>query len=379
MIVRDEAIVLPRLAASLAGLIDSWTICDTGSQDGTPEQVQELFDAIPGQLLHHQWVNYGANRSLALAAARGTADYLLLLDADQTIVQNGPLPDLCADAYMVRMEEEAAHWLPKLIRGDLAWRFDGAAHEYLSLDRAYTQQPLEQLVVCHGGDGGNRPGKFERELQLLQGDLERHPDDRRTIFYLAQTMRDLGRIDEAISLYRRRAELGGWDEEVFYAKWQIGRLLVAQGAIGAEGELLDAWAFRPSRAESLHDLTVFYRNAGKHRLAHHFASLGREIAIPADILFVHRWIYDWGLDFEWAIAAYWLGDFGGAAAVNDELLAMDLPDAYRQATEKNQEFCRAALAQRGGADAQAVSSAWPSATEAEARGRISAPAGLSAT
>jgi tetratricopeptide (TPR) repeat protein len=279
------------------------------------------------------------------------------------------------------MEEEAAHWLPKLIRGDLNWRFDRAAHEYLSLDRPYNQQHLEQLVVRHGADGGNRPGKFERELQLLEGDLERHPGDRRTVFYLAQTMRDLGRTDEAISLYRKRAELGGWDEEVFYSKWQVGRLLADQGAVGAEAELLDAWAFRPSRAESLHDLAVFYRNAGKYRLAHHFASLGREIAVPADILFVHRWIYDWGLDFEWAIAAYWVGDFAGAATVNDELLDMDLPDAYREATEKNQQFCRTALSQRGGADAPAVSSsAWPPDSGAEAvGGLLSTPAGLSVT
>ncbi len=37
MIVKNEARTLPRLAASLDGQLDHWTIVDTGSTDGTPD------------------------------------------------------------------------------------------------------------------------------------------------------------------------------------------------------------------------------------------------------------------------------------------------------------------------------------------------------
>ena len=38
-----------------------------------------------------------------------------------------------------------------------------------------------------------------------------------------------------------------------------------------------------------------------------FAERGLEIPYPADLLFIHRWVYDWGLLLERAIAAAALG------------------------------------------------------------------------
>jgi hypothetical protein len=60
------------------------------------------------------------------------------------------------------------------------------------------------IVDRHHADSGTRGEKFERDLRLLSEDFEREPHNGRTVFYLAQTHRDLGRLDDAIRLYERR-------------------------------------------------------------------------------------------------------------------------------------------------------------------------------
>ncbi len=225
----------------------------------------------------------------------------------------------------------------------------GATHEYITTDGTDRTEKLDGIVIHHHADGGTRPEKFQRDLALLSGELERNPHDARSVFYLAQTHRDLDRLEEAIELYRRRASMGGWAEEVFYSQYQVGVLSERVGDhAGAVACLLEAWELRPSRAEPLYELAWMFRARGLHHPAHMIAARGIGIPVPDDTLFVHRWVYEWGLLFEYSIAAYWTGRHKAALDACDRLLAMSsLPAAYRQQTKANRAYCVSAL----GADA----------------------------
>jgi glycosyltransferase involved in cell wall biosynthesis len=74
MIVRDEEAVIGRCLTSALPLIDTWTICDTGSTDATADLVAEVLAGVPGELHRRPWVDFGHNRSEAIALARGRAD-----------------------------------------------------------------------------------------------------------------------------------------------------------------------------------------------------------------------------------------------------------------------------------------------------------------
>jgi GR25 family glycosyltransferase involved in LPS biosynthesis len=339
MIVRNEAHVIGRLAASLEGLIDSWVICDTGSTDGTPEMVSQVFADLPGRLYHDEWLDYGTNRSLLLERARGTADYLLILDADQTIRVTRQLRSLHGDAYSLLVDDPIAHWVPRLVRGDLPWRYVGAAHEYLTSDQPYRTENLFGLIVEHHADGGNRPDKMERELKLLEGDLAKDPDNPRTFFYLAQTHRELGHDDEAVELYSHRIQLGGWAEEVFYSMFRRAELVAQRDWDRGVALLLEAWAFRPSRVEPLYTLVQGLRARNQYRLAEMFAGRGMPVKMPTDILFVHREPYDWGLVHEWSEAAFWTGDIEAALSGYDYLLTTRSvpPEILERASERRQQ------------------------------------------
>lgn len=314
MIVRDESAIIERCLESVCPLIDRWVICDTGSSDDTRELIAGALAGIPGELYDTQWVDFGHNRTELLGFAHEAADYLLLIDADITVEQLAPLGALGADAYVLRETGTLDFGVIRLVRGDRRWWYEGSTHEHIATDGQFSQEALPALAIEHHADGSGRWGKLVRDVSLLKRDLARNPANARSVFYLAQTYRDMGHRELAIEHYRRRVEMAGWDEEVFYANLQEGVLRAELGQASASSVLLEAWERRPTRAEPLYELARANRQNGAFQTAHLFASRGLEIPYPSDLLFIHRWVYEWGLLLERAIAAAGIGRLGVARA-----------------------------------------------------------------
>jgi len=340
MIVKNESKVIERCLSSVRHLIDHWVISDTGSTDGTQDLIRKALDGIPGELHEEPWVNFGHNRTLNIRHAHGRSDYLLLVDADMIVREEGELPELTADAYMLRHLGELEYWNKRLVRSSLDWRYEGVTHEYLTCDAPAVQANLRELAVDHFADGGSRSDKWERDARLLSEDLQRDPGNTRTVFYLAQTMRDMGETAKAVELYERRAGMGQWPEEVYYALLQAGILKDAlDDWPGAMDAFCRAWESRPERLEACYEMAVRLRRLGRHRTAHAVLSSVLDRPAPDDILFVHPWVYRWGILFEYSISAYWAGAPEQTLTACDRLLAMaDLPDAIRKQTIVNRGY-----------------------------------------
>lgn len=358
MIVRDEADVLAGSLASCRAHIDSWVICDTGSSDGTQDLIRHELEGIPGELHERAWVDFGHNRSELMALARGRADYLLLLDAGMTIELHGdPLGSLRADAYLVRHAGESRYHTLRLVSGRLRWRYVGAAHEYITAAERYSTGRLDDLVIHPRAPETVRPGRAARNAALLQAALERDPSDARSLFYLAQTWRDLGDetddrqlLSAAREAYERRARMGGWAEEHYCALHQAGLLYARLGDWpSAMARLLMAWQVRPERLEAVHYLAAGLIERRHHRTALQFTSLASppaRLRVPDDVLFVEPWVYEWGMLFQHAIATYWCGDYDGSIDASRRLLASpSLPEDHRRQTQDNLHY---ALRQKAG-------------------------------
>jgi predicted GH43/DUF377 family glycosyl hydrolase len=287
-------------------------------------------------------VDFGHNRSELLELARGSADYLLLLDADMTVHSEAELPPLSADAYLLRETGALDFGVVRLVRGDRRWWYEGSTHEYIATDGELTQEELDALQIEHHGDGASRADKLIRDAGLLKRDMLADPANPRAVFYLAQTYRDLGKHELAAKYYRRRVEMAGWEEEVFYANLQEGSLTVRRDLAAGVPLLLEAWQRRPSRAEPLYELAQAYREHGDFALARMFAERGLQIPYPADVLFIHRWIYDYGLLMERAFAAGGLGDVEQTRA--DLRTVLD----YAELPHETRDYVEQSLAQLGG-------------------------------
>lgn len=342
MIVKNESRVIERCLGSVRHLIDTWVISDTGSTDGTQDLIRTALAGIPGELHEDPWVDFGHNRTRNIRHARGKADFLLTIDADHVLRQDAPLPRLTATSYMLRYDTPGTqHRFKHLMRGDTTWRYEGVTHEYPCTDEPDVQENLDALVIEDHADGGCRTDKFERDARLLRGELERDPANTRTVFYLANTERDLGHAEEAIALYERRAAMGGWPEEVYCSLLEAGLLKAERTGDwpGAMDAFSRAWEARPERLEACYELASRLRVQGRHHTAHALLGAALDRPEPDDLLFTRSWVYRWGLLFEYSITAYWVGDHTGSVQACDRLLALpDLPEAVRRQTGINREF-----------------------------------------
>lgn len=322
MIVRNEAQTMPRLVATLDGIIDEWLIVDTGSDDGTPEVVGELLGYLPGRVEHRPWVNFGHNRTelVELCAGLDGVTHLLLADADMEFTATADfraaLAAEPADTLMVRVDSGDHEFRQSyLVRTGPRWHYEGPTHEYLASHDEVTVANFDALSITHHGDGGNRADKFERDEALLTAHLDAHPDDPRSMFYLAQTYRDLGRADEAIVTYERRAAMGGWAEEVYYSLLRVGELHHDAGRLP---EAVWAWQravqARPQRPEAYHRLGRCLNEASQWEPARVWLERASALGPCDDLLFVERWVEQWGIEFELAIARWWTGDRARADA-----------------------------------------------------------------
>ena len=342
MIVKNEEAVIERCLDSVRDHIDHWVICDTGSSDDTMAMVRDGLSGIPGQLERVQWVDFGHNRTEALRLAATKADYVLVLDADMVLnVPDGFEWQLTADAYLMRYEGANDYWQVMLVRSRPSWRYEGVTHEYLTAEEDYSRERLIGPTLTHFHDGSNRIDKFERDASLLRVALERDPANERDIFYLAQTLRDLGDYDEAIEWYERRAGAGGWVEERWYALYQSACVRHKRGDPwhDVRDAYLRAYEARPSRLEPLYPLARHYRLEEQYALGRLFAEPVRRTPYPEDALFIERDVYRFYLPLEYAICSHWVGDYEDAIRVNNELLLEpDLPERLVDLVVSNRRF-----------------------------------------
>jgi glycosyltransferase involved in cell wall biosynthesis len=359
MIVKNESAIIERCLAAAAPHIDCWVILDTGSTDETPQLIEAFFAGrnIPGRLVHGHFDNFEQARNDGLAAARAADldfDWLLLADADMVLQVDDPgwrerlVGPACA---LIQRSGTFAYSNVRLVRRDHPARYVGVTHEYVELGVA--PGSLNGVWFVDHAEGSSRDVKFSRDIALLTAGLEAEPDNARYVFYLAQSYRDSGDPDRAIEFYAKRAAMGGWDEEVWYAMFQIGVVNERRNAgdTAVVPAYLAAWQFRPSRAEPLVALASYHRrNGGRYHLADLFARRALEVARTADLLFVEESAYGWAALDEAAVAAYWVGDHSRSADLCQKLLhRTDVPAADRDRALANLGHARAALpAQRRG-------------------------------
>lgn len=327
MIVKDESAVIERCLSSVVPLIDHWVIVDTGSSDDTPQIIERALDGIPGQLHHCPWVDFGHNRTEALELAKGKADYLFFIDADEQLdIDPGfSKPSISGPALSVEMLfSDLRYDRVALVSNDLPWRWQGVLHEFLDCGESVLQPRLPGLRVIVSSDGARSadPEKYRRDAETLEQALKAEPDNPRYTFYLAQSYKDSGQLERAKESYAKRATLGGWDEEVWCSLHE--RALLAELTKEPPGDVilhfLRAFESRPSRAESSCELSRVLGNQGLWGSSHIYAAIAAGLALPDDRLFVKESYYRWRNRDQLALTSYYTGQKKQAARIWKEIL-----------------------------------------------------------
>lgn len=397
MIVRNEAKNMVRLLDSVKSIIDMISIVDTGSTDNTEEVIRNWGKEhqLPTTVHHEPFDSFSHNRTHSVKMAQETypeADYLLLSDADflwEINVGGTFRKNLLIDhEYKIEQYNKVIRYYnTRLLSAKVKWNCIGLTHEYWEEAEEFKGQvrksEIRTLRINDLEDGGYKADKFIRDERLLRRglaeDSRSHLQSRYT-FYLAQTLRDVGRYPESIEYYTKRAEMGGWPEEVYYSMYQVGEchkrlvgirkytleLLAKDELKENEQAFMDKWyekdapaakliqerdhhfelakqwflkayEFRPSRAEALRYLVELLRIESKHQEAYELIQKGKLIPPTKDHLFVDIHAYTWAWDYEACIICYYLPAHKeeGAAACERLLSRDDLPAHIHETVERN--------------------------------------------
>ena len=348
MIVKNEAHIVAETLDSVAPYISSWVIVDTGSTDGTQDVIRNHMArlGIPGELHERPWQNFGHNRTEALTLAQGHGDYIWVIDADDIVVGTPKFNQLDADIYFMHHRRATiTYWRAQLFRDGARVHYQGVVHEAPVWDGSCVVGSLEgdwHIESRRLGARSQDPQKYARDRDLLLAEVERNPDDARSVFYLAQSYFDLGDFVNARKWYERRVEMGGWDEEVYYSMVRLAESMAKLDWpwLVVQDAYLKAWEFRPTRAEALHAIARRYREDQRYLPGHLFAQRAAQIPFPEkDLLFVGADVYAWRAIDEQAICAFWIGKHVEAFRLCRRLLALpDIPDGDRQRIASNRDF-----------------------------------------
>jgi len=364
MIVKNESHIILECLNSVYKYIDYWVICDTGSTDNTKEIITNFFKekGIPGEIHDHEWKDFGHNRTLAFKAAEGKADYAWVIDADDYLEGGLVLPPTTEiDSYALRIKRGSFFWWRnQVFKLDSKWEYKGVLHEYAACEKQNAKIiKLEgNYNICARTMGGARNvgispiEKYSRDAEVLEKAMLEDPTNTRHQFYLAQSYFDSQQWEKSDEAYRKRVEMGGWEEEVFYSLYRIAMIAAITNKTFGEikEKFLMAWNYRPIRAEPLYQIAKMYRMVNQPRLAYLYASMAKTMPYPKfDILFIDEDVYRWQCDDEIAATSFYLHKYDEVIAACESLLKNpSFPNEERPRMEANLANYKVKMQEMGG-------------------------------
>ena len=328
MIVKNESRIIERLLKSVLPYIDTYLICDTGSTDNTKDIINRFFavNNITGKIIDEPFRDFGYNRTVAMKACdEMEADYILLLDADmvfwssvspvqfrQCLVTESELDDRVNSFHILQGTDIFYYKNMRIVKNRAGFTYWGVTHEYVQCPILSQQAGLDKDIVFIKdiGDGGSKTDKFLRDIRLLTKGLEDNPNNDRYTFYLANSLKDAGQTDNAIEMYKKRIEIGGWIEEIWFSCYAIGKCYQSKGdMVQAIYWWLEAYNKYPCRIENIYQIVKHYRIQGNQNLAYSFYALAdyerKTHTKWEEYLFLERGVYDFKLDYEMSILGYY--------------------------------------------------------------------------
>jgi hypothetical protein len=317
LLLKNEATSVQDMIRHAAPAVNQVDLLDTGSTDDTIDLAREtcLEYGLPLRVLEKPFVDYGSSRNDALAFAEsGDSFFALQLSGDETLHGAEALRTFCKvhlnqngigqNVFSVWWEcGETLMHSTRIVRLGTPWRWTGATHEYLECpgDHVGATIPLDDArIVRKESDPARKVRQWYRDLELLHTQYKQDSFEPRRVFYLAQTMEDLGFYAEAARFYLERSVIEtGWAEEQFVAKYRSGICTLRAGLpeSSAEQVLWDAIAMRPTRAEPMVSLGELMVSQQRFRVAYLLAERAMKLPFPlSDGLALDRSAYGHRLD-----------------------------------------------------------------------------------
>lgn len=241
----DEFIHLKRCLTNVAQYVDGVFLNINVKPGHKPStKLMRIAKSFTSNIIITDWHdNFAEARNANLAQVPEEYTHILWCDSDDTIDKPEKIKKIASLAdqdaiyvdYLYDRDEEnnplTVHMVARLFRNNGSHTWKGRIHETLIETRAVSQGATKDFIVIHHADDARKDNSWERNIKLLQlqlEDEERDPDPR-TYYYLGSTYIDAGQYENAKILLTDYLQLSGWDQERCAAHTKLGRIFLEQG------------------------------------------------------------------------------------------------------------------------------------------------------
>lgn len=206
MIVKDEAVFLPRCLESIKDVADQIIIVDTGSTDRTVDIAREYTQYV----YFHPWEgDFSKHRNQSLGYATG--DWILVVDADEELLADHSqvrceLNDSTTDAVAARIinknsgsGKDISFDSIRFFRNHQGFHYQGIVHEQLV---GPNNLKLSDIRIMHHGYGlGEQVAlkKHQRTSVMLKQQLEQDPENLFALINLSISCLSAGNHEDALT------------------------------------------------------------------------------------------------------------------------------------------------------------------------------------
>jgi GR25 family glycosyltransferase involved in LPS biosynthesis len=345
MIVKNESHIILSTLQMLSKYIHYWVISDTGSTDNTREIITNYFKEvnIPGELYQDEWEDFGTNRTKSIERAYNKCDYIWVFDADDSVVGELIIPDnVDKDGYLFQFgNEDFLYNRPLLLKSNLKWIYKCVLHEYvhccdkINVDFATIDRSCCYVKSGRLGSRNNDPNKYLNDANTLIKGIEKDAEHKlRYMYYIGQSYKDHGDLENAAIWYQKRSMEDGWIEEKYYSAFEYANCLVKLNKSVTDVTVSYNFAHKilPYRREAIFHMGIYLKTIAMNNLN---IQERRELLIKVyDILllainlplsslytlFIQLDIYTWKNKYELASVSNLLGKYSESIKLCNELL-----------------------------------------------------------
>ena len=246
MMIKNEEKRIEVSYDSVRSITNTFVILDTGSTDRTIE-ITRAYCKKHGITLHLKedpFVNFEVSRNVLLDFADEALKnhyFLLQLDSNDELRNHSELVKFVEShngtqtGFHLRQQWWTGGSLDtyfniRMVMSHYGWRYKGVVHEYICrrTPGGDSQDILKIndiiLFQDRTKDDDKSMRRFKRDKELLYNEHLKHPQEPRTLFYLAQTCSCLQQYQEAYEYNLLRTKQEGFLEEVYHSFYRLGQL-----------------------------------------------------------------------------------------------------------------------------------------------------------
>lgn len=230
------------------------------------EKVKEVAEAFGANMSEFEWVNdFSKARNYNFSQVPKEYSHIMWVDADDVVrgaerlrkvVEENKDVDAFSMMYLYAFDEykhpTVVHQKTRIVKNDGCVEWAGNLHEDFKHNRNITTKLVKDIEVLHMSNDKRFNESQERNVEVARAQMQQLPNDPRSYWNLANSLKAVGKDDEAIPLFAKFQEMSSSEDEKYIVFLRLAECYItkddkvtalanARMALGMKPEYPDAY------------------------------------------------------------------------------------------------------------------------------------------